>query len=344
MVLLEPLRKENPFIRLTLGIFLENKCELILEVKMKPMKVMGLALATMLLGAGVVRAEIVAELENPGNLQTVSGVSLLRGWAFSAGEDEEVDVALVIDGIIQEDFSIACCSARQDVVDEFGAGTRLDSGFGAVVNYGDLSAGPHTIGVHLSAEDEDSVVINYSVVVVRPGNASFIDDFDLSGATCSIDGEVLQLTGVGVNGVTTDIDAEFSSAEQGFIVTSASGAPAVTSFRANLTSNQEIPRVDTDSEGTAAVTLNANNTLTYSISTTSLEEATAAHIHLGSATEVGGVLFPLTGGPTEWSGTTVALTAEQLDALYEGRLYINVHTLENPDGEIRGTIVAAPAS
>ncbi|MGE0684106.1 MAG: CHRD domain-containing protein [Candidatus Binatia bacterium] len=308
---------------------------------MRNTKLFSMALAAVLVSATASRANIVAELESPVNLQVVSGVDLFRGWAFSAGEeDEEVNVAVVIDGII--DFTVPCCSPRQDVEDTFGAGTRLDSGFGAVINYAELSPGPHTIGVHLTADGEDTMVINHSVVVIRPGNTNFVDDFDLSGASCAIAGNTIMLTGVTIDGITTDLDAAYATDQQALILTGASGAPALTVFVANLTSNQEIPRVDTDSEGSATVTLNQDNTLTYAITTTSLEEATAAHIHLGSANENGAIQFTLTGGPTSWAGTTATLSEDQLTALREGRLYINVHTLENPNGEIRGTIVAAP--
>lgn len=310
---------------------------------MRNIRLFSIGLAAVLAGATVSQADIIAVLESPANLQVVSGVSLFRGWAFSEGEDEEVNVKIVVDGVLSDDFSVACCSSRQDVVDVHGAGTRLDSGFGAVVNYAEFSPGPHTIGVHLSATDEDSVVINHSVFVIRPGNTDFVDNVDLSGATCAISDNTIVLTGVDVDGTMTDLEAEYATDLQALTLTGASGAPALTQFVANLTSNQEVPRVDfTDSEGTATVNLNPDNTLTYALTTTSLEEATAAHIHLGSATEAGPIIFPLTGGPTSWAGTTGVLSAEQLTALNEGRLYINVHTLENPNGEIRGTIVAAP--
>lgn len=310
---------------------------------MKNVRLFSIALAAVLASATMSQADIMATLESPTNLQVVSGVDLFRGWAFSVDEeDEEVNVQIVVDGIILEDFGVACCSPRQDVEDMFGAGTRLESGFGAVVNYAELSPGPHTIGVHLIAPDEDTQVINHSVVVIRPGNTDFIDTFDLSGASCAISDNTIMLTGVTVDGVTTDLDVTYSTDQQALTLTGASGAPELTAFVANLTNNQVIPRVDTDSEGSATVTLNADNTLTYTVTTTSLEEGTEANIHLGSANENGPSLFPLTGGPTSWEGTTPALSEEQLTALREGRLYINISTSENPEGEIRGTIVAAP--
>lgn len=311
---------------------------------MKKVRWFTMALAAVLVSATVSHAEIMATLESPANLQVVSGIDLFRGWAFSVDEeDEEVGVAIIIDGILRDDFAVSCCSPRRDVEDMFGAGTRLESGFGAVVNYAELSPGPHTIGVHLTAPDEDTVVINHSVVVIRPGNADFVETFDLSGASCTISEDTITLTGVTINGTTTDVDVAYSTEQQALVFTGVSGAPALTEFVANLTSNQEIPRVDTDAEGSATVTLNPDNTLTYEVTTTSLEEATAAHIHPGSANEIGAPLFPLTQtGADSWAGTTAALSEDQLTALREGRLYINVHTMEHPDGEIRGTIVAAP--
>ena len=119
----------------------------------------------------------------------------------------------------------------------------------------------------------------------------------------------------------------------------------MTAFVANLTSNQVVPRVDTDSEGIASLNLNPNdNTLTYNLTTTSLEEGTTASIHIAPANENGPELLMLTGGPTDWEGTTPALTPEEVTALLEGRLYIEVNTVENPEGEIRGHIVAAPSA
>src|SRR5262249_13115596 len=64
---------------------------------------------------------------------------------------------------------------------------------------------------------------------------------------------------------------------------------------------------------------------------------TAAHIHLGAVGDPGPIIIPLLGGPTNWSGTT-PLTAEQKAQLKAGQLYVNVHTLVNPGGEIRGQI------
>lgn len=74
--------------------------------------------------------------------------------------------------------------------------------------------------------------------------------------------------------------------------------------------------------------------------------ATAAHIHgPASVEESSGVLInlePFNGGSFGTSGSfagSVVLTSEQLSALIDGATYINVHTPNNPPGEIRGQIL-----
>jgi cysteine-rich repeat protein len=103
---------------------------------------------------------------------------------------------------------------------------------------------------------------------------------------------------------------------------------------------QETPPVVTGASGSATLTLNGDDTLTYNVVTTGLSGTggTAAHIHLGAVGVPGPIIITLTGGPTMWSGTTPALSAEQKAQLKGGQLYINVHTVANSGGEIRGQI------
>ncbi len=108
-------------------------------------------------------------------------------------------------------------------------------------------------------------------------------------------------------------------------------------FYADIEGSQENPPVATSAGGWGHVVLNANDTLTYDVRTFGIS-ATAAHIHTGVVGSNGGVLFPLSGGPTTWSGTTSALTAGQITTLRSEGLYINVHSSANPGGEIRGQV------
>src|SRR5262245_18227167 len=63
-----------------------------------------------------------------------------------------------------------------------------------------------------------------------------------------------------------------------------------------------------------------------------------AHIHQGAPGVMGPIIFPLTGGPAVYQGNTPALTAAQIQTLWSGSFYFNIHTGAFPGGEIRGQI------
>jgi hypothetical protein len=109
-------------------------------------------------------------------------------------------------------------------------------------------------------------------------------------------------------------------------------------FGTHLTGDQETPMVNTSAKGDATFQVNSNGTITYNVTTTGLN-GTAAHIHTGTFGNAGGITFPLSGGPTNWSGTTAAMSSAQYDAFQNYGMYVNVHTIAHPNGEIRGQIV-----
>jgi hypothetical protein len=108
-----------------------------------------------------------------------------------------------------------------------------------------------------------------------------------------------------------------------------------------LSGDQAVPPVATDAGGTFAVTVDlVTAVLVAHANTTGVDDATAAHIHDGFAGTAGGVVIGLTQDPedvTHWSAEATLDTA-QLQALQAGGYYVNVHTPENPGGEIRGQI------
>src|SRR5215510_3375560 len=181
------------------------------------MKRLGLScatLCTLLLAATPALAVIQRNLENPASVETVSGITTISGWTFSTVPSTGVTVKVRIDGLTQ-DVVIPCCGPRKDVVDALGPGTPLNSSFGLLFNYGLLSAGPHTIGVELSAPGETTVFIDHSVAVVKPGNAELLSDFTLPNtATCSIANNEVVITGAqitpkGGTATTADLRATF---------------------------------------------------------------------------------------------------------------------------------------
>lgn len=104
-----------------------------------------------------------------------------------------------------------------------------------------------------------------------------------------------------------------------------------------LTGAQESPPVTTAAMGTGSFTFNtASGEVTGSLTTTGID-GVVAHIHEGPIGVVSPVIVPLVQGPSNtWTvpdGTVI--TAEQIDSLNSGNLYVNVHSAAHPNGEIR---------
>lgn len=134
--------------------------------------------------------EIQLSFENPPADQTASGVGILSGWTFSpnAGATSPPTVDFRVDG---GDYKrLPCCQERLDVAAAFPdqAAIALLSGFGSVFNFNTLSSDSHTIEVRTKdgtvATDGTEVMKSetHEVVVVKPGDFEFLDQFDLSGA------------------------------------------------------------------------------------------------------------------------------------------------------------------
>jgi hypothetical protein len=115
-------------------------------------------------------------------------------------------------------------------------------------------------------------------------------------------------------------------------------------FKADLKGASEVP--PTTSKGTGTVTASydtASQKLSWKGTVSGLSgKATAAHFH-GPA-EPGknaGVLVPVAGVATGAFEGSATLNADQGKMLMAGQTYFNVHTAENPNGEVRGQVVKA---
>lgn len=136
-------------------------------------------------------------------------------------------------------------------------------------------------------------------------------------------------------------------------VASARGHPR--NFRAHLSGENEVPPVDTDAQGQAIFQLDRTGTeLRYKLIVANIDNVVAAHIHcapVGQNGPVGVTLF--SGGPTSDPGVLAQGTItepdpgngcewetldEVLAAMRSGDTYVNVHTIQNLPGEIRGQI------
>jgi hypothetical protein len=124
-----------------------------------------------------------------------------------------------------------------------------------------------------------------------------------------------------------------------------SAAATTRSFSATMTGGQEMPPTTSPGTGTASVTLDPDGTLHWTVSYQNLSgPATAAHFHgpatpgmnAGVAVNIGGT------APANPMQGSAHLNTTQIADLVAGRWYVNVHTAANPNGEIRGQVVAAP--
>jgi Cu/Zn superoxide dismutase len=112
-------------------------------------------------------------------------------------------------------------------------------------------------------------------------------------------------------------------------------------FDAILDGDQEFPSVDTRGKGVAVITVSPDlSMLEFMVMTDSLSgDITGAHFHTGNAGTNGGVIIDLTDfiNGNIISGT-VPITIEFLNMILSGGIYLNVHTEDNPGGEIRGQV------
>ncbi|WP_336346114.1 CHRD domain-containing protein [Halalkalicoccus ordinarius] len=137
----------------------------------------------------------------------------------------------------------------------------------------------------------------------------------------------------------------------------------VRSYSADLTGDQQVPPVGTDASGHATFEANEDEmTVAYEVHVESICNVTQAHVHLGEEGENGPVvawLYPEEGEEPEliegrFDGTLAegtiteddlvgplegASAEEVVEMLKDEGAYVNVHTEQHPDGEIRGQIM-----
>lgn len=130
-----------------------------------------------------------------------------------------------------------------------------------------------------------------------------------------------------------------------FAVLFAGTASAATvKFQAPLTSAAEVPPTKSTGSGEATVSLDtATHEITYDVTFKgTASDVTAAHIHgPAEAGKNAGVLVPLGTAPKSPIHGTAKLTPEQEKEMTAGMMYVNVHTKDNPGGEMRGQLTAA---
>jgi hypothetical protein len=132
-------------------------------------------------------------------------------------------------------------------------------------------------------------------------------------------------------------------------------------FSTPLTGMEEVPPVNTNSTGIALLEL-VNDNINFKVNVTSLDNIKAAHIHSGEFGQNGDIVVTLfqSATPTDvMNGTLVEgkVAADDLQGLLKGKnindlvqlinntkTYVNIHTEQYPNGEIRGQITTVNAT
>ena len=128
-------------------------------------------------------------------------------------------------------------------------------------------------------------------------------------------------------------------------------------FTTNLAGKNEVPSKDTNATGTAEFTLSSDGkTITYKVDVKGIDKVTMAHIHQGKLGENGPVAVVLfkaatPTGPENGALAQGNITSDKLEGplkgkqisdlvklIEDGNAYANVHTEQNPKGDIRGQI------
>ena len=129
-------------------------------------------------------------------------------------------------------------------------------------------------------------------------------------------------------------------------------------FGFNLTGSEEVPPVETNATGMAEISAYtvAGDSITYNVNVTNIKDVTAGHIHFGKPGENGPIVFTMFkyDPPRNEVIETGTITADKLEGPMKGKqasdlglagangsLYMNIHTVGNPNGEIRGDIFSS---
>ncbi len=112
-----------------------------------------------------------------------------------------------------------------------------------------------------------------------------------------------------------------------------------TQFLATLNGANEVPANTSTATGSASLTYNQDTRVFTVVVTYSGVTATGGHIHLGSPTVSGGVVFPFSSLDSPINYTSPPLSEDQEDDLFANLYYVNIHSVAFPAGEIRGQLI-----
>jgi hypothetical protein len=113
-----------------------------------------------------------------------------------------------------------------------------------------------------------------------------------------------------------------------------------TGQQVRLWGSSEVPPVSTQAYGTGVVNIAPDRSVTVTLSVIDMVP-TAAHIHEGAAGTNGPVIVPLNriSERAFVAPDNAKVTEAQYAAYKAGNLYVNVHSVKYPNGEVRSQIL-----
>ena len=115
-----------------------------------------------------------------------------------------------------------------------------------------------------------------------------------------------------------------------------------TKLTSTLSAASEVPPINSKASGEADVRINVKDyKLSWTIKYSDLSGiVTGAHFHGPAMAGVNAdVVVPINGDLSSPIKGEATLTPEQTAELLKGKWYVNLHTANHPDGEIRGQVV-----
>ena len=155
-------------------------------------------------------------LEEPVNGEIHSGVGNLRGWAVASSGITKVEI--FVDGVYE--FDAPYGAARGDVGGAFpDVENAANSGYSLSYAYSLLTAGEHTVTAVAHSGSGATKEQSNTFTVVKFRSSDYITDpnaVDLSEASCSLDGDEIEVIDSLIDGIIYDLKLKWRTAEQGF--------------------------------------------------------------------------------------------------------------------------------
>ena len=112
----------------------------------------------------------------------------------------------------------------------------------------------------------------------------------------------------------------------------------VTIFKATLKGSSEVPANPSSATGTSTLTYNPATKTFTAVTSYSGITPSMGHIHKAAVGVNGPVVFPFTSLTSPITYNSAPLTDDQVSALFNDSMYVNLHTTAFPGGEIRGQL------